>query len=127
MKAGELHISEYQGEEERQLLSRAEQVFERGDFYLSNAEQRMVDVVKQNFKKVIVVMNVGGMVDTSWFCAIRIFRRCSWHGRAVWKAVLRRQIFCAGMHARPESWSTALRDVWRIIRPQRASMIQNIM
>ena len=69
VKAGELHISEYQGEEERQLLSRAEQVFERGDFYLSNAEQRMVDVVKQNFKKVIVVMNVGGMVDTSWFCA----------------------------------------------------------
>ena len=45
VKAGELHISEYQGEEERQLLSRAEQVFERGDFYLSNAEQRMVDVV----------------------------------------------------------------------------------
>ena len=69
VKAGELHISEYQGEEERQLLSRAEQVFERGDFYLSNAEQRMVDVVKQNFKKVIAVMNVGGMVDTSWFCA----------------------------------------------------------
>ena len=69
VKAGELHTSEYQGEEERQLLSRAEKVFERGDFYLSNAEQRMVDVVKQNFKKVIVVMNVGGMVDTSWFCA----------------------------------------------------------
>lgn len=69
VQAGELHTSEYQGEEERMLLSRAEKVFERGDFYLSNAEQRMVDTVKKNFKNVIVVMNVGGMVDTSWFCA----------------------------------------------------------
>ena len=27
----------------------------------------MVEKVKANFKNVIVVMNVGGMVDTSWF------------------------------------------------------------
>lgn len=37
------------------------------DFYLTHAEQEMVNTVKQNFARVIVVMNVGGMVDTSWF------------------------------------------------------------
>ncbi len=42
-------------------------VFERGDFYLTNAETAMVEKVKGAFPKVVVVMNVGGMVDTQWF------------------------------------------------------------
>ena len=42
-------------------------VFERGDFYLTNAENAMVEKVKTAFPKVVVVMNVGGMVDTQWF------------------------------------------------------------
>ena len=37
-----------------------------GDFYLTREEQNMVDTVTANFEK--VVLNVGGMVDTSWFC-----------------------------------------------------------
>ena len=46
-----------------------QELFERGDFYLSNAEQTMVDRVKGQFPNVIVVLNVGGMVDTQWFFA----------------------------------------------------------
>lgn len=65
---GDLKLSEFQGEEEEALLKRASEVFERGDFYLSAAEQKMVDTVKENFANVIVVMNVGGMVDSGWFC-----------------------------------------------------------
>lgn len=42
-------------------------LFENGDFYLSNAEKAMVDLVKKYFDNIIVVMNVGGMVDTNWF------------------------------------------------------------
>lgn len=38
-----------------------------GDFYLTREEQAMVDTVTANFDKVVVVLNVGGMVDTSWF------------------------------------------------------------
>ena len=41
--------------------------FEDGDFYLTRAEKAMVAKVKEYFPKIIVVMNVGGMVDTSWF------------------------------------------------------------
>lgn len=62
----ESKISEFQTAEAG-LLARAAEVFERGDFYLSAAEERMVDLVKKNFAKVIVVMNVGGVVDTCWF------------------------------------------------------------
>ncbi len=38
-----------------------------GDFYLSPEEQRVVKTVKAHFDRIIVVLNVGGMVDTSWF------------------------------------------------------------
>ena len=38
-----------------------------GDFYLTAAEDAMVKSVVANFAHVAVVLNVGGMVDTSWF------------------------------------------------------------
>ena len=53
--------------EDRNLYEKAEKIFERGDFYLSRGEEAMVEAVKKAFPKVIVVMNVGGMVDSSWF------------------------------------------------------------
>ncbi len=42
-------------------------IFEDGDFYLTHAEKKMVSKVKEYFDKMVVVLNVGGMVDTSWF------------------------------------------------------------
>lgn len=51
------------------LATRSAELFEKGDFYLSNAEKAMVEKVKRNFPKVIVVMNVGGVVDTEWFAS----------------------------------------------------------
>ena len=44
-----------------------DELFEDGDFYLSHAEKAMVTQVKKYFDKIIIVMNVGGMVDTEWF------------------------------------------------------------
>ena len=52
---------------EKSSVDIASQIFEDGDFYLSHAEKAMVETVKDAFDKVIVVMNVGGMVDTDWF------------------------------------------------------------
>ncbi len=48
------------------LYEKATSVFESSDFYLTSAEKKMIDAVKFNFANVIVVMNVGGMVDVSW-------------------------------------------------------------
>lgn len=42
-------------------------IFEDSDYYLTLKEKAMVDTVCENFKNVIVVLNVGGMVDTTWF------------------------------------------------------------
>lgn len=52
------------GEEEQR--EKYKSVFETNDFYLSAAEKKMLDIAKNNFSKVIVVMNVGGVVDTNW-------------------------------------------------------------
>lgn len=49
------------------LPHRLGRIFPRGDFYLSGAEQEMINTVCANFPKVVVVLNVGGLVDTSWF------------------------------------------------------------
>jgi len=54
-------------ESEQDMASRSAKIFANGDFCLSAEEAAMVDAVKENFPRVVVVMNVGGMVDTSWF------------------------------------------------------------
>ena len=51
----------------RELLEQSDEIFDRGDFYLTSAEQAMVDLVTANFLNVVVVLNVGGMVDSAWF------------------------------------------------------------
>lgn len=53
--------------EDVKLYETAGKIFEDGDFYLSRGEKEMVEAVKNTFARVIVVMNVGGMVDSSWF------------------------------------------------------------
>lgn len=53
--------------QELEFANLSKSIFERGDFYLTNAETAMVKAVTENFAKVIVVMNVGGMVDSCWF------------------------------------------------------------
>ncbi len=57
--------------EDKNLYEASQKVFERGDFYLSRAEETMVNTVKKAFPKVIVVLNVGGMVDSAWFAEDR--------------------------------------------------------
>lgn len=47
-------------------ISLSKKMFEKGDFYLSAAEKQMVETVQKYFAHVIAVLNVGGMVDTSW-------------------------------------------------------------
>ena len=43
-------------------------MYEEGDFYLSAAEKAMVEKVKAYFPKIVVVINVGGVLDSQWFC-----------------------------------------------------------
>lgn len=62
--SGQTLRAEWEGTETK----RADEIFERSDYYLSRAEEEMVSQVKSAFSNIIVVLNVGGMVDSSWFC-----------------------------------------------------------
>lgn len=54
-------------EDEKKQIELSAKIFENGDFCLTNSEAALIETVKENFANVIVVMNVGGMVDTTWF------------------------------------------------------------
>lgn len=54
--SGEIHQSEL-----------SEKIFQNSDFCLTNEEAALAEQVKKAFPHVAVVLNVGGMVDTSWF------------------------------------------------------------
>ena len=64
LTSGENGPASYNGEE---ISPEAAELFKDGDFCLSVKEKEMIDTVKASFKNVIVILNVGGMVDTSWF------------------------------------------------------------
>lgn len=44
-----------------------DRVSEKGDFYLTEVEEELICKVKRNFANCIVVLNVGGMIDSEWF------------------------------------------------------------
>ena len=47
-------------------VSMSDVLFEKGDFYLSQVEKALVEAVSHAFEKTIVVLNVGGMVETAY-------------------------------------------------------------
>lgn len=62
---------EYNGEynpweTETSMPQIAGKIFPDGDFYLTKAEKEMVAKVEEEFEKIAVVLNVGGVIDTSW-------------------------------------------------------------
>lgn len=59
--------SESSNAKQKALAKQNGQLFPHSDFYLSPAEEAMVEAVCNTFPKVAVVLNVGGMVDAKWF------------------------------------------------------------
>ena len=52
--------------DEGSMPKRAGKIFPDGDFYLNAAEKEMIRKVTSAFPKVVVVLNIGGIIDTSW-------------------------------------------------------------
>ncbi len=42
------------------------EIFPEGDFYLTDEEKKMVEIATGNFKKVVALFNVGGVIDLSF-------------------------------------------------------------
>jgi beta-glucosidase len=59
----------YEGQEaSEQIQSRqSEEIFGESDYYLTDKEKIMIEKVTDAFPNVIVILNVGGIIDTSWF------------------------------------------------------------
>ena len=55
------------GDDEIHLTELSNRIFPKGDYYLTDLEQRLLNKVQERFSHVVVVLNVGGMVDVSWF------------------------------------------------------------
>ena len=49
------------------LVAQCDETFPRGDFVLTDGEAELVRKVCGAFRQVVVVLNVGGVFDTSWF------------------------------------------------------------
>lgn len=62
---------EYNGEynpweTETSMPKTAGKIFPDGDFYLTKEEKHMLEQVKAQYDKIVVVLNIGGVIDTSW-------------------------------------------------------------
>lgn len=62
---------EYSGEfnpwpDENKMPRTAGVIFPDGDFYLTASEKAMIAQVTAAFEKVVVVLNIGGVIDTGW-------------------------------------------------------------
>ncbi len=51
---------------ETSMPALSKEIFPDGDFYLSPGEQKLLEVALKNFNKVVVVLNIGGIVDCSF-------------------------------------------------------------
>ncbi len=58
---------DYPWPDELAMPQKAMSIFPKGDFYLTDAERRMVEQVCAAFSHVVLVLNVGGVMDVSWF------------------------------------------------------------
>ena len=53
-------------ESETSMPKIAGEIFPDGDFYLTKEEKAVIETVKSNFKKVIAIVNIGGIIDLRW-------------------------------------------------------------
>ena len=59
----------YEGQEawEEVQSKRNQEVFGDTDYYLTDKEKTLLEMVKKHFPKIVVVLNTGAVMDTSWF------------------------------------------------------------
>lgn len=59
----------YEGQEEyeAEYYRKGAEIFGESDYYLTPEERLLIGQVRNHFKKIILVLNVGGVIDSSWF------------------------------------------------------------
>ncbi len=59
-------LYENQEGQEVVIAKQCMEIFGESDFYLSEDEQKMLEKVTAAFSKVVVILNIGGVIDTAW-------------------------------------------------------------
>lgn len=74
--------SPWASDDHESMPKRSGRIFLQGDFYLSPAEKKLVKAVTGAFDKVVVLLNTGGVMDTSWIKKDRHIGACllTWQG-----------------------------------------------
>ena len=59
----------YEGQEESEKIQsrQSEEIFGESDYYLTEEERKLIASVTETFEDTIVILNIGGVMDTSWF------------------------------------------------------------
>lgn len=52
--------------DEKTMPRLAGKYYPDGDFYITKEEKQMIEKVKASFENIIVVLNIGGVIDTQW-------------------------------------------------------------
>ncbi|MGI6106514.1 MAG: glycoside hydrolase family 3 C-terminal domain-containing protein [Lachnospiraceae bacterium] len=60
-------VGKKRGNTDSRLLKMSDEIFERGDYYLSAAEEKALTAVENAFPRVIVVLNIGGIISAARF------------------------------------------------------------
>ena len=60
-----VEVDVWKGEDAMRAMSK--EVYPKGDFYLNESEEKLIATATENFSNVILLLNVGGVIDTSWF------------------------------------------------------------
>ena len=81
-----------------------------GDYYLTAEEKERLQTLRQHFKKLVVVLNIGAVMDTSWFMGDDPECPAFWAGMPL-------PTFCAGTSIPPANWWIPLRRITPIICP----------
>ena len=66
---------EYNGEfnpwpDETSMPKLSAEVYLDGDFYLTVGEKKLLAQVEEVYDKIVVVLNIGGVIDLSWICLL---------------------------------------------------------
>ena len=118
---------EYNGEfnpwpDETSMPKLSAEVYLDGDFYLTAGEKKLLAQVEEVYDKIVVVLNIGGVIDLSWIKRDDKIGAALYVAREAWKAEPRWHRYCVVWSIHPVNWQIPLLQDWKIIRPRKTSM-----
>ena len=99
------------------------EVYLDGDFYLTAGEKKLLAQVEEVYDKIVVVLNIGGVIDLSWIKRDDKIGAALYGGQGGMEGgTAMAQVLCVVWSIHPVNWQIPLLQDWKIIRPRKTSM-----